>query len=619
MEGLSGESRETYAVWLLFGIRFTCILVYVGGLCHRACASLSFKEACGSGLSWLKAWFQNVKRHLAARHCQDSFERKVRRLVEDERRERCISLCCIGVHIAALLAVLTLMQRGLCNFGVYRDLAEAKRLLHQSGFMTLTLAYCMALYGWLLPAWTTVRTFDMFHFLVLARLCAQVFASESVYQLFALETVAVSSRLLGASIVGTPKSTLALNSLYALTKLWAYSALFSDMSSEEQEFVMRAWGKLPLRVMEELLVCAMTWCVCTIVQTWNYSAVRANLHAAASSTGEEAVKAILVVMCDVVIHIDQDLRFTSPAIEIAQFLLRRPLNMSYQGAPFLEFMEEQDRDRVRYQLTHALIGHGTAQSISTKLIDGNGSAISVQIYCTCFIDVDDSRAYVIGILEVKEHTPTVGRTDHMSVEGPTDWFDGVRGAGSLHAAASEHERDSFESAETRDSAMIPLVTDNSKMQVWIDISDKALLVVDASTPMRSISGPICYGRTSFVDWLRPCDSSAVTRCIANALKTFAHHNTLSKAKAVLGKVHLRTPHGELAGLEYFADMRIDMSSLLTSHEEDSHVAVCLEFHDVHVKGRTSSRPNRRQRRRRGAESDEAPVPVMQASRKDVSL
>eukprot|EP00929_Paragymnodinium_shiwhaense_P097932 TRINITY_DN5949_c0_g1_i1.p1 TRINITY_DN5949_c0_g1~~TRINITY_DN5949_c0_g1_i1.p1 ORF type:complete len:646 (-),score=74.01 TRINITY_DN5949_c0_g1_i1:126-2063(-) len=600
MPELLGAPIETCAVWLVIGINVCCLAVYYTALCHAGLVSLSGKAGCSGFpraiLPALKGFLGGSKQYLLMNKAPGTLERKARRLAAAARLRRGLSLCRIGTHVVATLTAFTLLSFRYYDLSQFRDTYRARWELHQSNFVNMTLCFIMGLYGWLVPNWTTVRTLDFGHFLVFARLCWQVCTSVSVYHLFALETVSVGMRFLGALIVGTPRFTLGLNAMYSFAKMWTFATLFGVLSEEEQGFVALVWGSLPVLISHEIFLCASTWCVSAIVESWNYAAVQANLQAAASSTGEDSVKSILVVMCDAVVHVDKDLLLTSPSMELASFLLRRPLTRTYEGGSLLQFVEEQDRDRIREQMTTSLIGHGTTLSLSTKLIDCNDSAIAVQMYCTCFIDVNDSRAYVIGILEVKESLFQPERADDMSVgEDATDWLHSVRGSGSLRSAASEHTDDAFGSTGSAASVTLPLVMDNRNAELWVDLNDGKLSILDASTPMRAMTGPIGFGTDSLLDWLPGYTSSVVIARIFHAMDVFGKDDTASRAD--LGDIHLRTPHAALAGLEYKANLTMDMTPLLTADEDDNPHAVCFELHNIGVKKLRQSPKRKRELRR----------------------
>eukprot|EP00929_Paragymnodinium_shiwhaense_P090868 TRINITY_DN50963_c0_g1_i2.p1 TRINITY_DN50963_c0_g1~~TRINITY_DN50963_c0_g1_i2.p1 ORF type:complete len:479 (-),score=96.39 TRINITY_DN50963_c0_g1_i2:113-1351(-) len=365
---------------------------------------------------------------------------------------------------------------------------------------------------------------------------------------------------------------------YSAVKVTMFWMLLSALKSEEQNFVFHYWGDARLCLMQEIFLCAAAWCVSIIVDCWNYATVRANLQAQASSTSEGTVKALLVVLCDAVVTVDMDLAFCTHGMEIASFLVRRPLNNSYEGTSLLDLVEEDDRHRVREQITAALMGHGTTLSLSTRLIDGNGNALSVQMYCTCFVDINDCRCYVIGILELKDAMYGNQRQDTLAVDYLDDTMNGIRGSGALHSV-SEADRDSFKSEG--ESVTVPLCTDAEEVEFWIDIAEGSLPVVNANLVAATIVGPLSSTiGASFMDWLRQSDSAEVVRLIAGGWDRFVASPRHTKAD--LGWWHLRPPHALRAGLEYKARMTLDMSRVVRNDLLGAQICVCIRCYDIGV-------------------------------------
>eukprot|EP00929_Paragymnodinium_shiwhaense_P080358 TRINITY_DN41904_c0_g1_i1.p1 TRINITY_DN41904_c0_g1~~TRINITY_DN41904_c0_g1_i1.p1 ORF type:complete len:842 (-),score=69.67 TRINITY_DN41904_c0_g1_i1:98-2623(-) len=593
---LLGFHFETWCVWLILGVNASCLALYLAVMARRAWLALPSSDIAAVTAATWKSSLARFWQCWTSSGSESRWDAKVRQLAEETRVQRGALFCRISVHILAMLAIMSMVWFQYYDITKWHDLERAKWELNQSTFVELTLGFVTCSYGWLLPGYMTSRTLDGMHCLVLFRLCWQAAASESVYNMIGNATVPVLLRVLGALIVGTPKITLLLNALCSITKLWRFAVLFFALSLEEQDFVMSMWSNLSTMVVHEVFLCASTWSVSALVKRWNETTVRANLKAKASTTNEATINSMLVVLCDVVVTLGDDLTFSGASIQMAQFLLRQPLNNSYDGVSFLDLVDEEDRPRVREQITSSLIGHGTTLSLSTRLLDGHGSYVMVQMYCTCFLDIYDCRAYVIGILEIRdsEHSR---RQDTNALQFPGlehDALNGVRGSGALHSVS---EADSFRTADASSAEAVPLVTENAKLEIWIDIADERLPVVETSVLMRAITGPSSDDSVSFLGWLRSSKADAVVNLLAEAFYRFSANPVDAFATAELGKIALRPPHAMRAGLEYVADVTADLANSLQLTATGKSL-VCLRSTDVgirkmHVRGHSTSRQERR--------------------------
>eukprot|EP00929_Paragymnodinium_shiwhaense_P046051 TRINITY_DN23473_c0_g1_i3.p1 TRINITY_DN23473_c0_g1~~TRINITY_DN23473_c0_g1_i3.p1 ORF type:complete len:523 (+),score=105.61 TRINITY_DN23473_c0_g1_i3:415-1983(+) len=496
------------------------------------------------------------------------------------------------------------------DFEQFRDVQLARWEVHQSGLVDLFLYFVISMCGWLSPTRVTVRFFDVCHVTVIARICWQACTSDTVYRIFALGLVSSTARLLAALMMGTPALTLCLNMVGSAVKLWSFSGLFVNLDATEQNTVMFVWGGLGDAILREIFMCAATWCVASVMETWNYAAVRSNLELKKSSTSEGTVKSILSVMCDAVVEVDRDLRMTTASTELAKFLLRHPLNDSYKGGSLLEFVESPDRERVKERISTSSIGHGTTVALSTKLIDGSGTALNVQMYCTCFIGIDDCRAYVIGILEVKDPQYLNSRADTIPLEdsasaGSFESLQGVRGSGALHAA-SEHT-DSVHTSDSTDSEAVPLVTGGQDLELWIDLADSSLPVLAATPAITHMAGPECQAGESLLRWLKkPGEAEGLVRELSNAFDRFIANPNESTALAKLNSLHLQPPHARRAKLEYKVQANVNMLSLLEHGMNGGPVRVCLEFDNVCVKkARDKKKSEKKRKRARSSSSSQS--------------
>eukprot|EP00929_Paragymnodinium_shiwhaense_P107054 TRINITY_DN73031_c0_g1_i2.p1 TRINITY_DN73031_c0_g1~~TRINITY_DN73031_c0_g1_i2.p1 ORF type:complete len:610 (+),score=40.21 TRINITY_DN73031_c0_g1_i2:80-1909(+) len=603
---MAAYSLETYGVWAQLAINCICFIIYILVVSKAAWSSLALSTLGFAAAAKVKAWIECFRVYLTAQRPDDPFERKVQQLATEARVDRGRALARIGIHVLAALVVFTTIAYGRYDFRAYEDAAVARRSFHQGSFVHMTAGFVMFTYCWLFPQRTTTVTYNICHAVLIARLGWQACTSRSVYELFSIEGVGVGARFLGAITIGTPSSTLSFNLIYAALKVWMYSTLFHSMDVLQQDLAREIWGDVLGPFGAELWLCASLWCASTIVESWNYSTVRANLQAKTSSANEETVKSILNVMCDSVVTVDKDLVMNTPSSDFAHFLVRYPLNNSYQGVSFLAFVEQADRQRIHEQLTKSLVGPGTANSLSTSLVDGNGASLKVQMYCTCFIDVNGDRAYVIGIIEVRDRADSIGRGDVL-----TAWEDvdgalvGIRGTGELHPASEPGA--SLQTAESGESAVTLVAVDHNEYEAFVDFATESWLVVATSLKMRQLSGPWCGKKRSFVDWLPDFE---LTHTVATMTKAFENFRGGDPAAAHtrLGRICFRPPHAAQAGLECVANVTMDLSDV---QDTCSTIPVCLRFTDVELRRWKRRRP-------RGTSATAANTPVVTPLARQVS-
>eukprot|EP00929_Paragymnodinium_shiwhaense_P111188 TRINITY_DN7885_c0_g1_i1.p1 TRINITY_DN7885_c0_g1~~TRINITY_DN7885_c0_g1_i1.p1 ORF type:complete len:634 (+),score=75.63 TRINITY_DN7885_c0_g1_i1:78-1979(+) len=582
--GLKEVAPETWAVWLVLCINILNFLAFSSANLQSAWrSSPRFNKLRSVAASTLKIWLDGIRHYSGKQGEDDPFERKVRILAAEARVNRGRSTSRIFAPVGAFGSFCMMIGFQYYDLGKWFDVDRARWELNQSSFPQLTLVSTMATIFSIYPTRMTARSLNLWHCLVFLRICWQVYTAESLYQFFALEHTQGGFRVFTALGLGTPLVTLGLNTTCSLSKVWVFHRLYEALNPEEQDFVYSYWGDVRTFLIHEVFVCASTWAVNVIVDSWNYASVRAELQAKASSTSEKTVKSMLVVLCDVVVTVNEDLLFDNPATEIAQFLLRQPLNNSYKGSSFLELVEASDRERVCQQITSSLIGHGTTLSVSARLVDGNGNLLNVRMYCTCFSDINDSRAYIIGLLELKDPT-NCGRLDSMSAGEANETINNARGRGALHTSI-EWDRDSFKTSSI-DSAMIPLAGDEDELEIWIDLAEDAMPVVDVSHLVRTMTGPeTCIG-VSFLDWLRQAEAADVVSRISDAFLRLTQQPQTClplATQADLGSFHLRPVHAARAGLEYVVHASMDVTRLLESNgTATGPVCVCLRLDDIAV-------------------------------------
>eukprot|EP00929_Paragymnodinium_shiwhaense_P082551 TRINITY_DN43535_c0_g1_i2.p1 TRINITY_DN43535_c0_g1~~TRINITY_DN43535_c0_g1_i2.p1 ORF type:complete len:628 (+),score=65.43 TRINITY_DN43535_c0_g1_i2:146-2029(+) len=589
---------ETYGIWLCLGLKLVCFVAYGIVMGEKAFRWMPPPSGlCSKAVAKIKAWNECARLHLSAHRNNDPFERKVRQLAIEARLQRVRTLARIGIHCMMAVAVGSVIVYGWYDVAAFKDVTLAKSIFHRHRIVTITMGVVMCTYCWLFPERSGITTHHIFHALIFSRLCWRIWASGSVFEMVRIDQSETCVRFLGALLTGSPAMTLGLNIIYVGFRIYTYASLFDALSNLEKDVVAPMWGNPSQLALMEVFVCASIWLSSIVVENWNQSTARANLLAKTFAKGEETVKSMLVVMCDAVVSVDNHFVLNTPSSDFARFLLRCPPNNSYQGVSFLEFLEVSDRQRIQQQLTSSSVGAGTTLSLTATLLDGNGTALSAQMYCTCFIDVSDERAYVIGILEVRDHAYGAGteRQDVIIEVGDTDDnLQTLRGTGALRAAL-EPDRATCSSGQSADSGVTLLAVDHSHCEAFIDMGSNKWPIVSTSLRMRQFSGPQGGVKQHFVEWLRNDDFAFRMQ---EALDEFRADTSKRHEQVRLGEVAFQPPHARRAGLECEGHMVMDMAFIHQS-ENASCVPVCLRFLDLNVR-RAPPRDGRAppQRRRR---------------------
>eukprot|EP00929_Paragymnodinium_shiwhaense_P082550 TRINITY_DN43535_c0_g1_i1.p1 TRINITY_DN43535_c0_g1~~TRINITY_DN43535_c0_g1_i1.p1 ORF type:complete len:620 (+),score=59.45 TRINITY_DN43535_c0_g1_i1:146-2005(+) len=573
---------ETYGIWLCLGLKLVCFVAYGIVMGEKAFRWMPPPSGlCSKAVAKIKAWNECARLHLSAHRNNDPFERKVRQLAIEARLQRVRTLARIGIHCMMAVAVGSVIVYGWYDVAAFKDVTLAKSIFHRHRIVTITMGVVMCTYCWLFPERSGITTHHIFHALIFSRLCWRIWASGSVFEMVRIDQSETCVRFLGALLTGSPAMTLGLNIIYVGFRIYTYASLFDALSNLEKDVVAPMWGNPSQLALMEVFVCASIWLSSIVVENWNQSTARANLLAKTFAKGEETVKSMLVVMCDAVVSVDNHFVLNTPSSDFARFLLRCPPNNSYQGVSFLEFLEVSDRQRIQQQLTSSSVGAGTTLSLTATLLDGNGTALSAQMYCTCFIDVSDERAYVIGILEVRDHAYGAGteRQDVIIEVGDTDDnLQTLRGTGALRAAL-EPDRATCSSGQSADSGVTLLAVDHSHCEAFIDMGSNKWPIVSTSLRMRQFSGPQGGVKQHFVEWLRNNDFTARMQ---EVLDEFRADTSKRHEQVRLGEVAFQPPHARRAGLECVGHMIMDMAFIQLS-ENASCVPVCLRFVDLNVR------------------------------------
>jgi len=236
------------------------------------------------------------------------------------------------------------------------------------------------------------------------------------------------------------------------------------------------------------------------------------------------VQAVLSSVCDAVCTLDEDLTITAPYPQLAGLLLRQCRGTSLSGRRLTDLMSPDDGERFAQEMAAMVPAELTEKQLSepssalsrmaqvhhTRLRDASNSSVHVELFCSCTLDEDDRRFYLIGINEDKEAQATLGGTEMG--EAPLPAGTAVEhtaaqsaqlacvpeGAATLVAAAtdsrvtSDEELSSISSASSDSPGPANGGLCEEAYQVWLDTvsSDLSILRYSASFSTLSASGNI---------------------------------------------------------------------------------------------------------------------------------
>eukprot|EP00929_Paragymnodinium_shiwhaense_P003958 TRINITY_DN10466_c1_g1_i8.p1 TRINITY_DN10466_c1_g1~~TRINITY_DN10466_c1_g1_i8.p1 ORF type:complete len:621 (-),score=54.70 TRINITY_DN10466_c1_g1_i8:174-2036(-) len=532
------------------------ILMAVNWRDLRSIATAVLKESLRGITARLRPHAVLANRKLNAR------DRAVARMVSEARLQRFKQTCRWGVHLLAMTSALTLLVLDYFTLDKYRDTEWTWANLHLHAFVSMSMAFAGFSYFSMLPEAASENAMVMIHFIIVGRFTWSFVASRNVWELLYKDNVVSASRCAAAVLLGTPTSTFLLNAVCTALKLTKLFTFMSKMSVEEQTLMEYVHGLAFGVALHEMAVLMFVCLSCSVVNTWTYEAARARMEAVASSASEETVRSLIAVICDAIVTLSKDMIMSSPCSSFAHFLLRKPPTGGYEGVSFLAFVEETSRERVEEQIASAAMGPGTAVSVSTKLVDGNQSLVKVTLYCVSFVDSDGCPACIIGVLEVKnEGFAGDARPDTLEFAGLEDTLSALRGCGTL-PSVSEADRDSAQSVDSAESAVVPLIVDGDANEVAfsIDIGDSTLPVQTMSLAASHMVGPLVAGSSSMLDWIRGKDASDFVELLWLAYSDYSDEQSDKTVSVDLGKVSLQPLHARRAGLEYVGKASIDFTA-----------------------------------------------------------
>eukprot|EP00929_Paragymnodinium_shiwhaense_P103683 TRINITY_DN6735_c0_g1_i4.p1 TRINITY_DN6735_c0_g1~~TRINITY_DN6735_c0_g1_i4.p1 ORF type:complete len:607 (-),score=71.28 TRINITY_DN6735_c0_g1_i4:453-2075(-) len=461
--------------------------------------------------------------------------------------------------------------------------------------------------------WTGPLTVDFIHMAFMARAAWQSQPS-TLYVTGSSppEPLYVVFRLLCAVLVGNPAFTAFLNIALLTVRVYLYV---------ESTAVPRRLGELPMNVYDAYEANAFTMFVFTemfvvaaaVLASWTLQAstfqeASATLQAKVSSRAQETINALLSLLCDAVVPTTLDFTLTTPSLALAGFLLRRPLNNTYEGSNLMQFIDEQDRGHMARQFSSCSNLPGTTASVLARVVDGNGSRLAVRMYCTRYTDAMDRDGFMIGVLDDRQNDDFASAAVPPASDVDSRFLVDACSASILSASPSEDRHvDSCSqsgSVATSDTSSLHIHGDcDSAMEVCVDFAEKHLPVCRATMAFMLLAGPT--NCSSLHDWFSKADLQEVTARVQAA------HQKAEQLRAYVAAAYGREASQEDLGEEahvttltdfrlqpkfarkcrFFYEVKGVIKLVLSESPSNGLVIVRIQLTSVTVK-----RPKRRRKR-----------------------
>eukprot|EP00929_Paragymnodinium_shiwhaense_P035321 TRINITY_DN19081_c0_g1_i1.p1 TRINITY_DN19081_c0_g1~~TRINITY_DN19081_c0_g1_i1.p1 ORF type:complete len:599 (-),score=49.89 TRINITY_DN19081_c0_g1_i1:256-2052(-) len=573
MTSLPQRPAEAWIIRVFFGLHAILVCLYLGTVLRSVVRRCSWKRITSSAVAVLGDCIHQCWR----KKDMDEFEQKVRKLTERQRLEQGKSFFVHSLHPVAFASV----ALGIVNaLNWYHNAHFFERPTYmqyqlQGGLTNLTAILGVCRCVRFFESSVGLRTLHIFVCLLLGAVCWRLMAVVDVSQLQTRASFSTVLRVALAVFVGTPLWTGGVNGMISLAICGKLLMLMQNMDPAEGE----VGGAGPQHLILFQFMTFLETCVLsTIATAWTIEIERSKLQSRSSATTEAAIRSLQAVVCDAVVSINESLLLVGPNLSLANFLMRQPPSCSYENTSLLDFVVEDDRDRVQEQIKSSVTGPGATLSISTRLIDGNCALVRVLIYCVAYLDCNDRRGYCIGILEVKDPLgiSSSGRADNTDAQSDDLAGRLVQEAlCSVSEAAGNHEdADSVLSA-----VVVPLAGSPGTHQISFDLLDPRLSIRSMSASVTHLVGPLADGNNSFMDWFNDAEVAASVNRIAVAVDRYAATRDPALAVISMGRFRMQPTHAVRAGLQYLVDLEVDMTHSLDRRNEPG-LPVLVRFSNV---------------------------------------
>eukprot|EP00929_Paragymnodinium_shiwhaense_P069696 TRINITY_DN3515_c0_g1_i3.p1 TRINITY_DN3515_c0_g1~~TRINITY_DN3515_c0_g1_i3.p1 ORF type:complete len:663 (+),score=94.56 TRINITY_DN3515_c0_g1_i3:146-2134(+) len=534
-------------------------------------------------------------------------------------------MCRLAFHVFALWLLCDMLV------GRFDELLDVARGGHRSDFRYATcitgrVVPCMlSLYFILVPEHSTPTARQVLQAVLACYIVSQVVRAESIEALKNKEAMHAMASQSAALLAGSPILTTTLATLTCAARVGIYMMLLGEANDEELQRYASLLGEehAVSYVFEHIAVSMACVFMASVLEHTLLEGALASLREQASYQVQKTVKSLLAVLCDAVVCTDENFVLTEPCFALANTLLRQTPGKSYEGDSFLDFLEESDRVRVQGHFAEASVG--IAQSIISRMVDGNGAVLKMQLYCVPYdihrVVQHDCLEPVCVWLEVfatkainhnrsfealqRYSSPSAIKLSDLvtpAIHGKRRHIIGVKeGDGSspndtmplqpsrvlFEAYRSRRWRPRYGSAEastagsdSTTTSATSSVESKEDAEAYIRLSSMEVVTWNAAFTM--LCGPEQEQGFLFTDWLVSRQAERFPRVVRRICEKFMNKQSDPEDPTMirLGTVTLQPPQAKLADLKYNVEVHLDMESLRGQSRSNGNACLRVKLCDL---------------------------------------
>eukprot|EP00929_Paragymnodinium_shiwhaense_P069694 TRINITY_DN3515_c0_g1_i1.p1 TRINITY_DN3515_c0_g1~~TRINITY_DN3515_c0_g1_i1.p1 ORF type:complete len:521 (+),score=93.18 TRINITY_DN3515_c0_g1_i1:124-1686(+) len=482
-------------------------------------------------------------------------------------------MCRLAFHVFALWLLCDMLV------GRFDELLDVARGGHRSDFRYATcitgrVVPCMlSLYFILVPEHSTPTARQVLQAVLACYIVSQVVRAESIEALKNKEAMHAMASQSAALLAGSPILTTTLATLTCAARVGIYMMLLGEANDEELQRYASLLGEehAVSYVFEHIAVSMACVFMASVLEHTLLEGALASLREQASYQVQKTVKSLLAVLCDAVVCTDENFVLTEPCFALANTLLRQTPGKSYEGDSFLDFLEESDRVRVQGHFAEASVG--IAQSIISRMVDGNGAVLKMQLYCVPY-DIHGKRRHIIGVKEGDGSSPN----DTMPLQPSRVLFEAYRSRrwrpryGSAEASTA--------GSDSTTTSATSSVESKEDAEAYIRLSSMEVVTWNAAFTM--LCGPEQEQGFLFTDWLVSRQAERFPRVVRRICEKFMNKQSDPEDPTMirLGTVTLQPPQAKLADLKYNVEVHLDMESLRGQSRSNGNACLRVKLCDL---------------------------------------